>query len=152
MVVAWRCGHLKSMCTREFSSAQCSVYAINAHWICIEFTLGNSVTWIRIQCGQALTCTHGLTRKPHFLVHTQSQGIKTLLYRLSCNKRTPIQGTEPRPWQWKRQTLTTRPHGTTWTQTYIAESKVLIRNKHNKKNKLPCRESKPGHGSESARS
>ena len=47
-------------CTREFGSAQCSVdanHAIDAHWIRIEFALGNSVTepvWIRIQCEQAL--------------------------------------------------------------------------------------------------
>ena len=44
MVAVWRCAHLKSMCTREFGSAQCSVYMIDAHWICIEFALGNSVT------------------------------------------------------------------------------------------------------------
>ena len=47
MVAVWRCGHLKSICTREFGSAQCSVdanHAIDAHWIRIEFTLGNSVT------------------------------------------------------------------------------------------------------------
>ena len=44
MVAVWRCGHLKSMCTREFGSAQRSVDVIDAHWICIEFTLGNSVT------------------------------------------------------------------------------------------------------------
>ena len=44
MVAVWRCGHLKSTCTREFGSAQCSVDAIDAHWICIEFALGKSVT------------------------------------------------------------------------------------------------------------
>ena len=46
MVAVWRCGHLKSPCTREFSSAQCSVDAIDsydAHWIRIEFALGSSV-------------------------------------------------------------------------------------------------------------
>ena len=53
MVAVWRCGHLKSMCTREFGFAQSSVDAIDTHWIHIEFALGNSVTepvWIRIQC------------------------------------------------------------------------------------------------------
>ena len=44
MVAVWRCGHLKSTCTREFGSAQRSVDAIDAHWIRIEFPLGNSVT------------------------------------------------------------------------------------------------------------
>ena len=44
MVVVWRCGHLKSMRMREFVPTQCSVDTINAHWIRIEFTLGNSVT------------------------------------------------------------------------------------------------------------
>ena len=44
MVAAWRCGHLKSTCTCEFGSAQHSVDAIDAHWIRIEFELGNSVT------------------------------------------------------------------------------------------------------------
>ena len=47
MVAVWRCGHLKSPCTCEFSSAQCSVDAIDsydAHWIRIEFALGSSVT------------------------------------------------------------------------------------------------------------
>ena len=37
-------------------STQCSVEAIDVHWIRIEFALGNSVTepvWIQIQCGQA---------------------------------------------------------------------------------------------------
>ena len=43
MVAVWRCGHLKSTCTRECGSAQRSVDAIDAHWICIEFALGNSV-------------------------------------------------------------------------------------------------------------
>ena len=58
MVAVWRCGHLKSTCTREFGSAQRGVDAIDAHWIRIEFALGNSVTepvWIQIQCGQALS-------------------------------------------------------------------------------------------------
>ena len=32
MVAVWRCGHLKSTCTREFGSAQRSVDAIDAHW------------------------------------------------------------------------------------------------------------------------
>ena len=52
-----RCSQLKSTCTREFGSTQCSVDAIDVHWIRIEFTLGNLVTepvWIRIQCEQAL--------------------------------------------------------------------------------------------------
>ena len=44
MVAVWRCGHLKSTCTREFVSAQHSVDAIDVHWIRIEFALGNSVT------------------------------------------------------------------------------------------------------------
>ena len=44
MVVALRCGHLKSMCTCEFGSAQCSVDAIDEHWIRIESALGNSIT------------------------------------------------------------------------------------------------------------
>ena len=44
MVAVWRCDHLKSTCTCEFSSTQCSVDAIDAHWIRIEFALGNSVT------------------------------------------------------------------------------------------------------------
>ena len=47
MVAGWRCGHLKSTCTREFGSAQYSANAnhtIDAHWIHIEFALGNSVT------------------------------------------------------------------------------------------------------------
>ena len=33
MVAVWRCGHLKSTCTREFGSAQRGVDAIDAHWI-----------------------------------------------------------------------------------------------------------------------
>ena len=44
MVAVWRCGHMKSTCTREFGSTQRSVDAIDAHWIRIEFALGNSVT------------------------------------------------------------------------------------------------------------
>ena len=44
MVAVWRCGHLKSVYTREFGSAHCSVDVIDAHWICFEFALGNSVT------------------------------------------------------------------------------------------------------------
>ena len=44
MVAVWRCGHLKSTCMCEFGSAQCSVDVIDAHWIHIEFALGNSVT------------------------------------------------------------------------------------------------------------
>ena len=44
MVAVWRCGNLKSMCMREFGSTQCSVDAIDVHWIRIEFALGNSVT------------------------------------------------------------------------------------------------------------
>ena len=44
MVAVWRCGHLKSTCMREFSSAQRSVDVIDAHWIRIEFALGDSVT------------------------------------------------------------------------------------------------------------
>ena len=44
MLAVWRCGHLKSTCTHEFSSAQCSVDAIDAYWIRIEFALGDSVT------------------------------------------------------------------------------------------------------------
>ena len=43
MVAVWRCGHLKSTCTREFGFAQHSVDAIDAHWIRIEFALGNLV-------------------------------------------------------------------------------------------------------------
>ena len=40
MVVVWRCGHLKSTCTRE-------LVPHNTVWMqlmCIEFTLKNSVT------------------------------------------------------------------------------------------------------------
>ena len=58
MVAVWRCGHLKSTCTHEFGSAQRSVDAIDAHWIRIEFPLGNSVTepvWIQIQCGRTFS-------------------------------------------------------------------------------------------------
>ena len=44
MVAVWRCGHLKSTCMREFGSVQRSVDAIYAHWIHIEFALGNSGT------------------------------------------------------------------------------------------------------------
>ena len=32
MVAVWRCGHLKSTCTREFGSAQHSVDAIDSLW------------------------------------------------------------------------------------------------------------------------
>ena len=60
---------------REFSSVQCSADAIDAHWICIEFALGNSVTepvWIRIQCGCALSAQ---------------------FHRPSCNCHSPVDET-----------------------------------------------------------
>ena len=67
-VKIWRGRHgscvVWSTCTREFGSAQCSVdtnHAIDAHWIRIEFALGNSVTepvWIWIQCEQAFRLFH----------------------------------------------------------------------------------------------
>ena len=41
MVAVWRCGDLKSTCTHEFGSAQCSVDTINTHWIRIEFALNS---------------------------------------------------------------------------------------------------------------
>ena len=45
MVALWRCGHLKSMHTCELVSHNVvHVDAIDAHWICIEFAMGNSVT------------------------------------------------------------------------------------------------------------
>ena len=44
MIAVWRCGHLKSSSMCEFGSAQCSVDAIDVHWIRIEFALGNLVT------------------------------------------------------------------------------------------------------------
>ena len=40
MVAVWRCDHLKSTCTREFGSAQCSVDAIDVHWIRIKIRIG----------------------------------------------------------------------------------------------------------------
>ena len=56
MVAVWRCGHLKSMCSREFVPHN-AVWTWSMH---IELALGNSVTepvWIRIQCGQAFMLT-----------------------------------------------------------------------------------------------